>query len=483
MSSVFQEAGRRAIARLDPPVDRYIDDPVGWAERKTKRFLWSKQKEILESVRDNRYTAVPSCHGPGKSFTASECAAWWVDAHPKGEAFVVSTAPTDNQVKSILWREIGRRHSEAGLPGYVTKEAKWYASGDLRESELVGFGRKPQDYDEGAFQGIHEKYVLVIVDEAGGVPKNLFDALETLMTNDFARMLAIGNPDDPASYFETICRPGSGWNVIKIDAFSTPNFTGEYVPQAVAERLVTPMWVGERAQKWGMTSPLYQSKVLAMFPEISDDTLIQPGWVRRSMERDLAGLGIGCFAYDIARFGTNETVGYRNRDGKIRRSLAKHKQDTHTTANQIALQQVSVGPDFVPAIIDIVGVGGGVYDQLRAREFNVIPFDGQERALEPKRFADRRAEVYWKMRTAFEENRVDLDPLDDVLHSQMQSIKWYVDRHGKIHIESKDDMKRRRMPSPDRADAVMMTFSFDTTRTPQVFVAKTITGHLMKEVM
>lgn len=483
MSEIFTEAGKRAMARIAPPTDPYVNDPVGWVGAKTRGFLWSKQKEIMASVRDNRFTAVPSCHGPGKSYTASQVAAWWIDGHPKGEAFVVSTAPTDNQVKSILWREISRRHAEAKMPGYITKEAKWYASTELKESELVGFGRKPQDYDEGAFQGIHEKYVLVIVDEAGGVPKNLFDALETLMTNDYARMLAIGNPDDPTSYFESICRPGSGWNTIQIDAFSTPNFTGEYVPQGVSEKLVTPIWVAERAVKWGITSPLYQSKVLAMFPEISDDTLIQPSWVRRAMDRDLPGIGLGCFAYDIARFGTNETVGYRNRDGKVRRVLAKHKQDTVTTANQINLQMVSVGPDYVPAIIDIVGVGGGVYDQLRSRGLNVTPFDGQEQPFEKARYADRRAEVYWKLRNEFEANRIDIDGEDEILQAQLQSLKWYVDRHGKIHIESKDDMKRRRMPSPDRADAMMMSMALDLSPSPKIIVAKTITGDLLKERM
>ena len=43
-------------------------------------------------------------------------------------------------------------------------------------------GRKPADYDVVAFQGIHARYVLVIIDEAGGVPKSIFDAVYALAT-------------------------------------------------------------------------------------------------------------------------------------------------------------------------------------------------------------------------------------------------------------------------------------------------------------
>ena len=79
------------------------------------------------------------------------------------------------QVKAILWRYIGGAHRTANLPGRVTLDAKWYIG-----QELVAYGRKPADYDQAAFQGIHARYVLVIIDEAGGVPKSIFDAVDAL---------------------------------------------------------------------------------------------------------------------------------------------------------------------------------------------------------------------------------------------------------------------------------------------------------------
>jgi hypothetical protein len=71
----------------------------------------------------------------------------------------------------------------------------------------------------------------VIIDEAGGVPKSIFDAVDALATNIDARVVAVGNPDDPASHFATICKPGSGWHVETISAFDTPAYTGERSPR------------------------------------------------------------------------------------------------------------------------------------------------------------------------------------------------------------------------------------------------------------
>jgi hypothetical protein len=107
----------------------------------------------------------------------------------------------------------------------------------------------------------------VTIDEAGGVPKSIFDAVDALATNIDARVVAVGNPDDPASHFATICKPGSGWHVETISAFDTPAYTGEKVPEELLPLLVSPEWVEERKLRWGVTSPIYQSKVLGEFPD------------------------------------------------------------------------------------------------------------------------------------------------------------------------------------------------------------------------
>jgi hypothetical protein len=479
------EVRRRAVDKIFPAPNPYTDDPHGWVKDVLGGFLWSKQIEIAESVRDHRYTAVPACHGPGKSYDASAIAAWWHDVHPPGESMVVTTAPTDHQVKAILWKEISRRRREGKLSGRITLEGKWYMGERLVDEELCGFGRKPQDYDEDAFQGIHEKYVLVIVDEACGVPKNLFDALETLMTNEYARMLAIGNPTDPLAYFERICRPGSGWNTIRIPVWDTPNFTGEHVPRSVAEKLVSKMWVEERRKKWGVGSPLWQARVEAVFPEITTDTLITPNMIRQAQERSLTGMGLGNYGFDIARFGADETVGYRNRGGVLRRVYSKHQQDTHTTSNAIHAFLNKHGANYVPAVIDVVGLGAGVVDDLKARDLNIVAFNSSEVPFNKVRFRNKRAECYWLFREMFENGLVDIDPFDDQLAAQLGSLKWRIDRWGRIFIESKEDMKRRGLPSPDRADAAMMaaTGVGVLSYAPTVIPVPSLTGDLKGRVM
>ena len=195
-------------------------DPVVWIREVLGETPWSKQREIAMSVRDNRRTAVQSCHDVGKSFIASRIVSWWIAAHPPGEAFVVTSAPTFQQVRAILWREIGKAHAKGNLIGSTT-ETEWKIG-----KELVGFGRKPSDYSPTAFQGIHARYVLVVLDEACGIPESLWDAADTLITNDSSRILAIGNPDDPTSEFAKICQPNTDWHKICISAFDSPNFTG-----------------------------------------------------------------------------------------------------------------------------------------------------------------------------------------------------------------------------------------------------------------
>ena len=107
--------------------------------------------------------------------------------------------------------------------------------------------------------------MLVLIDEACGVPEQLWVAADALTTNADCRMLAIGNPDNPASYFRKVCTPGSGWHTIGISAFDSPNLSGEKVPEKVALSLVSREWVQEKREEWGEDNPLYRSKVLGEF--------------------------------------------------------------------------------------------------------------------------------------------------------------------------------------------------------------------------
>lgn len=466
-----------ALAVTFPKPDPYIKDPVGWMRDALNEHAWSKQDEVCRSVVEHRYTAVPSSHDTGKSFIVSRLAAWWLKVHPPGEAFIVTTAPTDKQVKAILWREIGKAHAAGNLPGYVTQAAEWKMQMPDGHIELVGYGRKPADHDPAGFSGIHARYVLVIVDEAVGVPKGLWDAIDSLATNVHARVVAIGNPDDPNTQFHEVCKPGSGWNVVHIDGCKSPNMTQrqldayprvaayfreqgiepstEWVPDNVRDLLVSALWIDERIQRWGTDSNVFQAKVRGRFPEVGEDTLITPTMIRLAQERDLPGFERGFAACDVARFGGAESVIYRNRGGCVRFEWAARKIDT--TVTQKAVNNFCDDTaNIVPVWIDADGIGGGVYDNCAALGKNVHAFYGSHAATRPHRFKNRRSEMYWLARIAFQDGLVDIDPEDLDLAAQLGNIKWRED-NGRIRVETKEEMLARGVPSPDRADAFVMS--------------------------
>ena len=471
-----------ALDRLYPEPTKYATDPASWAKEKLGRFLWSKQVEILKALQDHRFVAVKSCHGPGKSFSASCAGAWWLDpdVHPLGSAFLVTTAPSYPQFEQILWRELRRRHNEGSLRGRITLDCQWHmGEGESKRAdpteEIIGIGRKPQDYDESTFQGIHARYFMAILDEACGIPEALWNSVLALATNENSRILAIGNPDDPNSRFAQICRPGSGWHVIQISAWDTPNFTeevlrefreigavpedyeplaDEWVPDDVAQGLVSPLWVRTAIQEWGIGSPIWQAKVNGEFPDISDEYLISPTLIERAYRVDLPGMETGRYGLDIARFGHDKSVLYRNRGGQIRLKDAWGKLDTMQSVGRV---RQHMGVHRVPINVDVIGIGSGVYDRLKELRYPVAPYQGSQRAINPAKFKNRRSETWWTFREWMEEGLIDLDPADEKLAAELGSVKWGTDSSGRIYIETKDDMMARGLPSPNHADAAVMS--------------------------
>jgi hypothetical protein len=476
-----------AAELLSPTPHPYANRSADWVNDHLGEYVTLDQRAIHDSVRDNRYTAVASCHDVGKSHVASEIVAHWIETHPSGQAFAVTTAPTDPQVKMILWRYIGAVWRKGKLKGRITLDAQWKLAHTEGPDEPVAYGRKPADYDPAGFQGIHSRYVLVVIDEACGVVKTIYDAVDSLATNAYARVLAIGNPDDPASHFRTICKPGSGWNVIHLDALRSPNFNKEQLrnypdvralmieegippstepcPDDVRDLLVSPEWVNERIKRWGIGSPLWDSKVRGKFPNISDDALIEPGWVLAAQNRELVPDDMdAAYGVDVARFGMDKTVIMLREGGVVRCVFEGAKTSVTETAGQV--QRLGNAHRTRPrAQVDDVGVGGGVTDILRQDEYATIALVGGGACTnllpngKPK-FVNLRSEWYWTVREAFQWGWIDIDPDDEDLAAQLTGIKYSINRHGQIAVESKDDMKKRKMPSPDRADALVYSWVY-----------------------
>lgn len=267
------------------PWSQYANDPVGFIERGLGEQIWSKQREILESVRDNKRTAVPACHAPGKSHLAARMVAWWVMSQPKGTSQVVTTATSFRQVRNILWSHIRKLHAVHNLDGEALT-VEWKIDGIQ-----AAFGFAPAQYNETALQGIHAPNLLVVVDEAGGVQDTIGTALEALMTGGNTKLLLLGNPptDNENSWFERACNSPL-YNTIPISAFDTPNFTGEDVgncktcppsvgTHSLASHLVDQTWVTDVISELGETSAFVKARVHAEFPKVTGNRVIPSTWI------------------------------------------------------------------------------------------------------------------------------------------------------------------------------------------------------------
>lgn len=434
-------------------------DPVEWVKDKAGIQLWSKQREIAYSVQKNKLTAVKSGHGVGKSLTCSELAAWWVDTHPVDDTMVISTAPSSRQVGAIMWEEIRKIHRKANLAGEVQRSNRW-----IIDNTEVGFGRKPQDYDKHAFQGLHRDNLLIIIDEACGVDEWLWIAALSMATGENNRIVAIGNPDDPSSYFAKVCNPASGWNVIKISVFDSPNFTGEEVSEEAKRKLTGHDWIDFMEKEVGRGTAIWTSKVLGEFPEVDEMSTIPLGWIHRAQERyqewEDAGKPLSgryLLGVDVARYGGDKTA-FAHRRGDVVTSVDVYPGgDTEATAERVLEQTGST------AVVDTNGVGAGVYDKIRAKGMPALPFNsGNRTSLRDKsgqiEFYNLRAAATWRLREALDpgKNPTLCLPPDELLAADLSAPRWKTMAGGKLVIETKIEVKKRLGRSPDRGDAVIL---------------------------
>jgi len=447
------------------PWSQYREDPIGFVERGLCETLWSKQREILLSVRDNKRTAVPACHAPGKSHLAARIVAWWTMTNPIGTSQVVTTATTFRQVRNILWSHIRTLHAKHQLDGdCLTTEWK-------RNNSVVAFGFAPAQYNETALQGIHAPNLLIVVDEAGGISDAIGTAIEALMTGEHTRLLLLGNPptDTNNSWFERACNSHL-YNTIRISAYDTPNFTGEPTGRCttcpptvkthdIATHLVDKQWVADIISELGEQSAFAQARIHANFVQNTTNRIIPTTWIEEALKNDHPApnpnirLGV-----DIASDGGDEFViaridGYHARivhtssgDANanavtVAQTVLRHIHDAEATLHNTRYgrhpqwspdhpERTTTGsseqvfaprgggsersdatgglPGMVTVKVDAIGLGWGVVSllELWGREglhgARVVGVNVAERASDAGRFRNVRAEMWWNLRVLLE---------------------------------------------------------------------------------
>jgi hypothetical protein len=437
--------------------------------------LWSKQREIVESVWNNKKTTVKACHGIGKSFTAGKIILAFLFSFKN--SIVLSTAPTWRQVEKLIWKEVRAAYAKSRVPlgGELMPKSpelqiiqdQWYAAGISTN-------------DPNRFQGFHEEHILVIADEAAGINEDIFIGMDGLLTSANSRLLLIGNPTSTSGSFYGSFKDPS-FNKISISCYETPNFRAFNILPAdiangnwfnkignrkmIAPKMITPEWVADKHRKWGVDSPLYQSRVLGQFPTEGDDTLIPLSWVELAMERweetpegSVIELGV-----DVAEFGSDSTCIATRKGRKVLPLEVYAKQSVMETAGKVMAKYFQDNPSAIK--IDVIGLGTGVAGRCAEQgapitRVNVAesPGGGDD---QKERFINKRSQLWWALREALdpdaENNPNPLAlPKDEELLMDLSSVKYKINSNGKIQVESKDDMKKRIHRSPDRGDAVVL---------------------------
>ena len=337
---------------------RYRTDPAKWALDKLGVIFHDKQTEIGEALVHHRNVAVAAGHGTGKSFQAAILACWWVDTHPLGTAYVATTAPTNDQISEIIFREVKNIHAmsaervekgiitpEQALQGRVGEDNTWKIE---RAGRLVTVmkGRKPPDNKAGdAFQGLHARYVLAIGDEATGLSEEMIDGLANITSNDNSRRLLISNPTNPYSHLGRIfLKPSEradgsmAWKKIHVSVFDLPTFHGggqcdcpehkglplglKY-PKELLESISGPQFVEDKKAEYGEDSARYKARVLGQFAFEAGSNLFTDRELNTAVDTIVVpdGEELPVLGVDVARFGEDASVVYMVESGVVMRRV------------------------------------------------------------------------------------------------------------------------------------------------------------------
>jgi hypothetical protein len=454
----------------------YQSDPNAWLHDVLGKRWYSKQEEIVHSFLSGSRTAVKSANGCGKSAVVADLITWIVATGVPSETLCIVSAPTLSQIEKVIFAYLKVNKGLANvnnrpLPGRITETLAWKLDGD-NGAEFLVFGKRPSDQDiVSSFQGTRKRNTFVFLDEAGGLPQDMFTAAEAVATGASSRILAIGNPDRRGTEFHRIFTDpqlSQDWSLHTISAFDLPTFTGESVYPAEEEQknflngLTSVEWVEHKKRAWGEDSARYKAKVLGEFPDEADNTFFPQATIDRGFDtvieedadkRPTLGL-------DVARFGSDENVLYINRGGRVRLVDKWSKLDLIETARRVH----EYGQRYMAGIInvDVNGVGGGVVDALlRLDEFNdsvylVGAINNSTSSPDTARWTNARAYYYDTFRELLADGKLDLDYEDHQLRDEMISQTYHFSARGSITMTSKDEMRRGGMASPDSLDAAIL---------------------------
>lgn len=479
------------------PSARYRDDPCAFAEEILGMQVWSKQREILEAIRDHKRVTVRSGHKVGKSNTAAIAALWFYCSFE--DARVVFTSVTARQVDSILWREMAKIRSKAGTCLRCRTQAKQagkpapkpcphsslidgtlntlarsgFRARDFRE--VVGFTAREAE----AVAGISGANLLYLPDEASGIPDEIFSAMEGNRAGG-ARIAMFSNPTrtegefflshtDKAEKFDSTGKKVGGfYRSIHVSSEDTPNVIDG---RDVIPGLATREWVDEKRAEWGEDSPLFKVRVRGEFVLNEDGKIFSVDAITQAEARwedaDARGrLFIGVDPAGPGGAGDESAFAIR-RGQKVQRVVARRAltDDAHVVEIVGILEEERDPREpLAVVVIDREGpIGSRIYGLLQAYlarhpgAFVLVGVRASDRAVRAPKLYDRVRDELWANGAEWLRDGGAI-PEDTRLAKELHAAEWIQQATGRLKVTPKSELRKMLDGrSPDRADAVLLS--------------------------
>jgi len=285
---------------------------------------------------------------------------------------------------------------------------------------------------------------------ASAVDDLIYEVLSGALTTPGSKLVLTGNPTQASGKF--------------YDAFheQRDRFKTFHVP-TFGSRWVEPGWIEEQAANFGEHSNAYRVRVLGEFPSSDDDGVIPLELIEAAVNRDVAPLQTvrPIWAVDVAWMGSDRSA-LAKRQANVQMEPVKwwRGKDPSQLSGLIHGEWLDTGENMRPAeiVVDVIGIGAGVASNLEKEGLPVRRCNVAESPAAGDRFSRLRDELWWKGRTWFEARDCRI-MRDDALIGELSLPKYEILPNGKTKIESKDDLAKRGVRSPDLADAFIMTFA------------------------
>lgn len=423
--------------------------------------LW--QKLALESFAsgdtDKQRISMQACAGPGKSAVLS-WAAWNFllcyhseGEHPKGAAISM----THTNLVDNLWSELNKwMQRNAYLKDRFTwTQGKIFAK-DHKETWFISarsFKPTANKEERGrALSGLHAKYVLFLIDEAGSVPPEVGKTAEQALSNcEFGKILLAGNPTSHDGLLYEASK-SKDWFKIRIN--------GDPKDPMRSPRIDID-WASEQIKKHGRDDPWVQSMILGRFPDVSINTLLSDKDIDKAENRAYQANEIEMsekrLGVDVARFGSDSSIIFPRQGLKAFNYVEMRKADGPMLADRV-MGAMNKWKDVDKINVDGTGgYGASCIDFLRqANVSGVFEINFSQSAGNPTKFFNKRAEMYWNMAQWIKKK--GWIPKNPKLRKELTAVQYFF-RGDKIQLESKDQIKARLGFSPDLADALALTFA------------------------